>query len=96
MASGTRPPQRHLPIVCTDPQYGNVAFIGTLKEEAGNVMMALRLKVVNRQISEIETIIVRPAAAAGGDRGPPAPNGGPPSQLERICSIRWASPMNCI
>ena len=24
----------------TDPQYGNVAFIGTLKEEAGNVMMA--------------------------------------------------------
>ena len=61
----------------TDPQYGNVAFIGTLKEEAGNVMMALRLKVVNQQISEIESIIVRPAANAGGARGA-APNGGPP------------------
>src|SRR5882672_8675057 len=62
----------------TDPQFGNVAFIGTLKEEAGNVMMALRLKVANRQISEIETIIVRPAAAAGGGRGGAAPNGSPP------------------
>jgi hypothetical protein len=64
----------------TDPQFGNVAFIGTLKEEAGNVMMALRLKVVNRQISEIETIIVRPAAAAGGARGGAAPpRGGAPA-----------------
>jgi hypothetical protein len=61
----------------TDVPAGNVAFIGTLKEEAGNVMMALRLKVVNRQISEIETIIVRPAAAAGGGRGGPAAGGGP-------------------
>jgi hypothetical protein len=58
----------------TDPQYGNVAFIGTVKEEAGNVMMAIRLKVVNRQISEVETIVVRPAAA-GGARGA-APNAG--------------------
>ena len=64
----------------TDPQYGNVAFIGTLKEEAGNVMMALRLKVVNRQISEIETIIVRPAAAPAGGRGAAAPpRGGAPA-----------------
>jgi len=62
----------------TDPQFGNVAIIGTVKEEAGNVMMAIRLKVVNRQISEIETIVVRPAANAGGARGA-APNAGPPA-----------------
>jgi hypothetical protein len=62
----------------TDTEAGQVAFIGTLKEDAGSVMMALRLKVANRQISEIETIIVRPAAAGGaGGRGA-APNGGPP------------------
>jgi len=62
----------------TDTQAGSVAFIGTVKEEAGNVMMALRLKVVNRQISEIETIVVRPAAAAGGGRGGAAAGAAPP------------------
>src|SRR5439155_1471593 len=50
----------------TDTQAGQVAVIATLKEEAGNVMMAIHLKVVNRQIAEVETIVVRPAAAAGG------------------------------
>ena len=60
----------------TDAQAGQVGVIATVKEEAGNVMTAIHLKVVNRQISEIETIVVRPAAAGGaGGRGAPA--GGP-------------------
>ena len=48
-----------------DPQGGSVAFIGTIKEEGrtpsepvGGVI-ALRLKVNNRQISEAETFVVR-------------------------------------
>jgi len=48
-----------------DPQAGSVAFIGTIKEEGrteaepiGSVI-ALRLKVVNRQITEAETLVVR-------------------------------------
>jgi hypothetical protein len=60
----------------TDTTAGQVAFIGTMKEEAGSIMMALRLKVVNRQITEAEAIVVRPAAAGGaGGRGA-APAGG--------------------
>jgi hypothetical protein len=48
-----------------DPQAGSVAFIGTIQEEGrteaepiGSVI-ALRLKVVNRQITEAETLVVR-------------------------------------
>jgi hypothetical protein len=48
-----------------DPQAGSVAFIGTIKEEGRTAsepigsVIALRLKVVNRQISEAETLVVR-------------------------------------
>jgi hypothetical protein len=54
----------------TDPPAGQVAFIGTLREEntmikeGALVLLALRLKVDNRQISEIETFIVRSERAA--------------------------------
>ena len=49
----------------TDTQAGEVAFLGTINEEgrkAGEkvgVVIALRLKVVNRQIPEVETLVVR-------------------------------------
>jgi hypothetical protein len=49
----------------TDPQAGSVAFIGTIKEEGRTAsepvagVIALRLKVENRQISEAETFVVR-------------------------------------
>lgn len=54
----------------TDVPAGQVAFIGTLMEEnqklpeGAPVLIALRLKVANRQISEIETFIVRSEQAA--------------------------------
>jgi hypothetical protein len=54
-----------------DPQAGSVAFIGTIKEEGRKPdepiagVLALRLKVENRQITEAETLVVRdPMAAA--------------------------------
>jgi hypothetical protein len=64
----------------TDPEAGQVAFIGTIREEARNPegspsALALRLKVENRQITEIETLVIRSTAAQPG-RGA-APNGGP-------------------
>lgn len=53
-----------------DPQAGEVAFIGTIREEGRNVgesvpaVMALRLKIDNRQITEAETLVVRQERAA--------------------------------
>src|SRR5262249_52774705 len=53
----------------TDTEAGQVAFIGTVKEEARGpegtpTAIALRLKVENRQITEIETLMIRSTAAA--------------------------------
>ena len=63
-----------------DTETGQVGIITTVTEDgaaAGQTvpsMLALRLKVVNRQISEAEALFVRPATAAGGARGAaPAP-----------------------
>lgn len=58
-----------------DPQAGAVAFIGTLREESNPtrndpnkhdalVLVALRLKIANQQIVEIETFVVRNERAA--------------------------------
>jgi hypothetical protein len=59
-----------------DTQTGQVGVIATVTEEGAqqgqNVasMLALRLKVENRQISEVEALFVRPATGgAGGGRG---------------------------
>jgi hypothetical protein len=80
----------------TDPEAGQVAFIGTIREEARGpegspTAIALRLKVVNRQITEIETLLVRSTAAQPG-RGAapggaaPAPYTGAAVNLERLGS----------
>lgn len=42
-----------------DPQAGEVAFFGTMRESGEPVILALRLKIENRKISEIESIVVR-------------------------------------
>ncbi|HEY3824254.1 MAG TPA: hypothetical protein VGL82_06825 [Bryobacteraceae bacterium] len=49
----------------TDVQAGEVAFLGTIREQGRNAgeqvadVLAMRLKVVNRQIPEVETLVVR-------------------------------------
>jgi len=65
-------------IFVTDPEAGQVAFIGTVREEARvpggwPTAIALRLKVVNRQITEIETLMVRASETTtpGREGGPP-------------------------
>src|SRR5260370_4329751 len=58
----------------TDTDAGQVAFIGTMREDPSNpVIVAIRLKIENRQVSEIENIVVRDAQAANNleKRGQP-------------------------
>jgi hypothetical protein len=42
-----------------DPEQGQVAFFGTLKENGHGIAMALRLKIENRRIGEAESVVVR-------------------------------------
>ncbi|MGA3295706.1 MAG: hypothetical protein ABSE45_17200 [Candidatus Acidiferrales bacterium] len=42
-----------------DPQAGQVVFFGTMREAGTPVSLVLRLKIENRKIAEIETIVVR-------------------------------------
>ena len=54
----------------TDPDAGQVACFATIREEGNTpegtgAVIALRLKVVNRQIAEIESIVVRPQMPMG-------------------------------
>jgi hypothetical protein len=61
----------------TDPEAGQVACIATIREEGSapegtGAVMNLRLRVKNRQITEIETLVVRPQTSMG----PPGGAGG--------------------
>lgn len=43
----------------SDPQSGEVGFLGTLRENDTPVALVLRLKIESRKISEIETLVLR-------------------------------------
>ena len=72
-------------ILVTDPAAGQVAMIGTVREEAREpnglpTAIALRLKVEKRQITQIETLMVRstvppPNAGRGQPQTPQRPTG---------------------
>jgi hypothetical protein len=47
-----------------DPQAGQVGFFGTIRETGTPAILALRLKVENRQITEIETLVARDKTGA--------------------------------
>jgi hypothetical protein len=49
-----------------DPETGQVGFEGTMQEAGQAVIVAVRLRIENRQISEIETIVSRGQFAQGG------------------------------
>ncbi len=42
-----------------DPEEGQVAFFGTMKENGHGIALALRLKIENHRISEAESVVVR-------------------------------------
>ncbi len=49
-----------------DPPTGEVAFFGTMQEAGDPVILALRLKIENRKIAEVETIVARGQMAQTG------------------------------
>lgn len=49
-----------------DPDAGEVGFVGTMREVGQPVILALRLKIENQKISEIETILGRGQLAQTG------------------------------
>jgi hypothetical protein len=49
-----------------DPQAGQVGFEGTMQEAGRPVIVALRLRIENQKIAEIETIVARGGMAEGG------------------------------
>jgi hypothetical protein len=51
-------------LTVSDPDAGQVGFFGTVRENGTLVALALRLGVVDRRITEIETLVVRDEAAA--------------------------------
>src|SRR5215475_15999090 len=58
-------------IIVADPEAGQVAFIGNVREEARGpegtpTAIALRLRVAGGQITEIESLMIRSTAAQGG------------------------------
>jgi hypothetical protein len=52
-------------IYAADPENSQIAFMGNVKTTGGWSMLALRLRVQDRRITEIETIIPGAAASAG-------------------------------
>jgi len=73
----------------TNTENGQVAFMGTMREDPNNpVILAVRLKIENRQVSEIENIVVRDAQAAANLEKWGAPN---PVFLETIPVAQRAS-----
>jgi hypothetical protein len=80
-----------------DPQTGEVAFFGTMREAREPIILALRLKIEQHKIAEIETIVVRDVQDAKNmeKRGHPDPSFAetvPPSdRLSRAELVRIAN-----
>lgn len=64
---GTASAEGHYKLYVADPEDGEVGFYGTIFENGTPVLLALRLKIDNRTISEAETIVAR------GGGGMPSP-----------------------
>ena len=57
-------------LYAADPLAGQAVYFGVVKESGRLVEISLRLKVVGRKISEIETLVVRNTSMGGGDAMP--------------------------
>lgn len=66
--------RRDFNIYAADPQRGNVVWIGIVQESGTAVMTTARLKVVNRHISEVETLVGRTSLTAAATVAAPRPD----------------------
>ncbi len=73
---GTASARGNYSIYICDPEAGQVGFYGTLLELGNTDYIALRVKVYEALIEEIEVIIVRPDGSMSGTDGQPAPSTG--------------------
>ena len=46
--------------IFADPEFGQVAFMGTMREAGGPILMSLRLRIELGRITEIESVFFRP------------------------------------
>lgn len=69
-----------------DPQAGQVAFVGLVKEGSKTALLSMRLKIENRKITEAETIVVRNMGEENlwTLKTPPAEFSRPLAQNERV------------
>jgi hypothetical protein len=84
-----------------DPEAGEVGFEGTMQEAGANngsdpVILALRLKIEDRQISEVETIVARGQFAQGGAKNLEKLSGPRPAFLEDIPPAERVSRLDLI
>jgi hypothetical protein len=56
---GTASAPGHYRLYVADPEDGQVGFIGTVLENGTPVLLALRLKIEDQTVSEVETIVAR-------------------------------------
>jgi hypothetical protein len=74
----------------TDPEAGQVAFIATIREEGDTkegtgAPIAVRLRAKDRQITEIETLVIRQTTPAGpGSKAAPVAPQGPAANMEKL------------
>ncbi len=66
--------RRDFDIYAADPARGDVAWIGIVKENDTPVMLAVRLKVVDRRITEAETVVGRVGLSAAATVPGPRPD----------------------
>ncbi len=72
---GTLSARGNYSLYVSDPEMGQVGFYGTVNENGGVNYIALRVKVFEALISEIEMIVVRPSGTTTPDETPPPSRG---------------------
>src|SRR5262245_12941065 len=50
--------------IFADPEFGQVAYMGTMKEAGAPLLLSLRLRVELGRVTEIESVLVRPGGGA--------------------------------
>jgi hypothetical protein len=56
-----------------DPRTNQAGFMGVVKENGGDVIMAMRIALQGKQVSEIETVMGRSGLGTAGPSGSPGP-----------------------
>lgn len=73
---GTASARGNYSLYVCDPESGQVGFYGTLSELGNMDYIALRLKVDEALIKDIEVVVARPSVSAPGPDGEPSPSAG--------------------